>query len=350
MICKKCGKQNPDHVRFCGACGTPVYTASDGKIVSVGKKKTLPVKKLLVCAVSLAVVAVVIILASSLFGKKTVWLVTKEVWREGSIKDVVAYAYDEQGRLVEYKDDLGELRYIYENNRIVEAEGDRDLYLEYGYDRKGNLETVEGDGFEAEVTCDKNGRVLEMEFEGDRNLSIEYSYHDNGCIREAELREGDYRYIWSYSASGKILEKVIYYSGELYSTYAYEYDSEDRLLEYTIEKHMIGFSVTECWEYDKKGNWVGYVMRYDGEDVIECEVTGDSTTREAVVTWASVDFIEEGDTYIEETYDKYGNLIEQVTYGDQKVKITWEYEKRKVSPENVINDIYVDPRFCLFLN
>lgn len=29
MICKKCGKELPDEVKFCGACGTPVTSLSD---------------------------------------------------------------------------------------------------------------------------------------------------------------------------------------------------------------------------------------------------------------------------------------------------------------------------------
>lgn len=29
MICKKCGKELPDEVKFCGACGTPVASLSE---------------------------------------------------------------------------------------------------------------------------------------------------------------------------------------------------------------------------------------------------------------------------------------------------------------------------------
>lgn len=350
MFCNKCGKQIPDNTKFCGVCGTPVRVTPVSKTVPVKKPKTtLSVKKLFPWAAALVAAVLVVVLVSSLFGKKTVWLVTKEVWRSDGFKDVVEYSYDKDGRLLEYKDDLGEMRYEYEDGRVVAVEWDGDDYLEYIYDKKGNLVSVEHDVFEAEVTCDKKGRVVEMEFEGDREMTVEYSYHDNGCIEEVKQKTDGYTQIWTYSPTGKLLEEEYYIPDGKYSTKTYEYDSEDRLVEYTRKIHTIDYSMKEIWEYDKKGNWVGYIRNYNGDDLIECEVTGDSTHREAIVTWSAVNFVEEGDTYIEETYDKHGNLIEQITYGENKVRITWEYEKRKIPRNEAVGDLLTDPRYCLFL-
>ena len=412
MFCKKCGNQLPDGAKFCGVCGTVIQAQADpipcttpvdrqeasytiplmreevpvSKTSPVQKtapvqRKPLPVKKLLIGVAALALVVLVVVLVSSLFGGKTVYLITESVSNSEVGKYTSEYAYDEDGHLTEYSysakykdwyadylDDFSySWTYEYEDGRIVAAEfedNDTSFDLEYIYDKDGNLEAVESDDFEGEVTCDKEGRIVEMEFEGDREASLECSYYDNGILKEMEYTRGKYRYVYVYDEAGRTLEYTSYNDGEKAATYAYEYDSDGNVLEDDYKYYYNGklsSANLKTWEYDKNGTLIAYTeKRTSGNDklTIECEVTGDETTKEWVITKLSgdkeafssvTDYLKKGDTYMEETYDEYGNCIEQITYGETKSKVTWEYMEFK-GPKDYLKPFKTDPEFCQFLD
>lgn len=403
MFCKKCGAKLAEGAKFCGVCGTVVRAQADPipNTAPVDRdevsytiplvreeepkperqKKPLPVKKLLIGVAALAVVVLVVVLVSSLFGGKTVYLTTESVSNSEVAKYTSEYAYDEDGNLTEYsysakyKDWYAEYlddysyswTYEYEDGRIVAAEfeGDNESFeLEYIYDKKGNLEAIESDDFEGEVTCDEKGRILEMEFDGDREVTMECSYFDNGVLQEMEYTRGDYRYVYVYNERGQTLEYTSYNKGEKATVYTYEYDDDGNRLEYDYKYYFNGRlsnSTYETWEYDKKGNLIAHTeKRTSGDDklTIECEVVGDETFKEWVITKISgdkeafssiTDYLKKGDTYMEESYDAFGNCIERITYGETKDKTTWEYMEFK-GPRDYLKSFTTDPQFCQFLD
>lgn len=407
MICKKCGNTLKEGAKFCNACGAPVH-AQPAPIPSTApvnredtgytiplvreaapvqnaapvSKKPFPVKKLLLAVAAVAVVVLVVVLASSLFGGKTVYLLTEHMdYDESFSKYTVTYEYDDDGNMVEYRyqvkyldwysDYLDDIDYTwsyeYEDGRIVAAEYDGDdlsFELEYIYDKKGNLETVESDDFEGEVTCDDKGRIIEMEFDGDIEESLECSYYDNGMIKELEYTSGSFRYVILYSETGKTLESTTYDDGEKFSETTNEYDDKDRHLEYEYKYYYNGklsSSTHKTWEYDKKGNLVAFTMKRtsDGDKLtMECDVVTDGDTKEYVITKLSGDkeafssitkYLEKGDVYMEETYDEHGNCVEQIIYGSSENELTWEYQEFKVS-KNFIDYNPSAPQFCQFLD
>lgn len=403
MFCKKCGNKLADGAKFCGVCGTlvqaqpdpipntapvdrddisytiPLVREEDPK--PAPQKKPLPVKKLLTGVAALAAVVLIVVLAVSLFGGRTVYLTTKSVSNSDVGKYVSEYGYDKDGNLTEYSysakykdwyadylDDYSySWTYEYEDGRIVAAEYEGDSYsfeLEYIYDKNGILEAVESDDFEGEVTCDKKGRILEMEFEGDVEVTMECSYYDNGVLHEQEHTEGNYRYSYVYNERGQTLEYTYYYKGQKSTSYTYEYDSDGNRLEYDYKSYYGGelsTSTLETWEYDKKGNLIAYTEKRtndDGKLTIECEVITDGDTKEWVITKISgdkeafpsiTDYLKKGDTYMEETYDASGNPIERITYGETKTKNTWEYLEFK-GPGDYLKPFTTDPQFCQFLD
>ena len=411
MFCKKCGNQLADGAKFCGVCGAsqevqanaipefpPVqreemsYTiplvreeepVSKKVAVSKPSKKPLPMKKILVGVAALAVVVLLVVLAGSLFGGKTVYLTTEIVDNDDEFAEYVSeYAYDEDGHLIEYSysaeykgwyaDYLDDFSYTYsyeyEDGRIVAAEydaGDESFDLEYIYDKDGNLEAVESDDFEGEVTCDDKGRIVEMEFDGDREVSMECSYHDNGILAEMDYTRGNYRYVYVYDENGRTLEYNSYSNGEKSTSRTYEYNEDGKIVEEDYKYYYNGNlnnAEVETWEYDKKGNLIAYTSkRSDSKGqklTMECEVITDEDTKEWVITKLSgdkgafpsiTDYLEKGDTYQEETYDEHGNCIERVIYGESENEITYEYMELKV-PKNYLKPFATDPEFCQFLD
>lgn len=403
MFCKKCGSKLADGVKFCGVCGALVQPQADPipntapvdrddvsytiplvreeEPKAARQKKPLPVKKLLIGVAALAVVILAVVLVSILFGGKTVYLETEYVSNSDVAKYVSEYAYDEDGNLTEYSysakykdwyadylDDYSySWTYEYEDGRIVAAEyrynGDSHE-LEYIYDKKGNLETVESDDFEGEVTCDEKGRILEMEFEGDVEVSVECSYFDSGVLQEMEHTQGNYRYMYVYNEDGQTLEYTYYYKGKKSTSYTYEYDGDGNTLEYHYKSYdggEVSSSTLKNWEYDKKGNLTDYTEKRTSGDnklTIECEVIGDGNAKEWVITKISgdkeafssiTDYLEKGDTYMEESYDANGNCIERITYGETKTKVTLEYMEFK-APKGYQIPYTTDPQFCQFLD
>lgn len=408
MFCKKCGNKLADGAKFCGVCGTVVQAQADpipnttpvdrdnvsytiplvreekaakAAAVTKGGKNSLPMKKLLLGVAALAVVVLVVVLISSLFGGRTVYLTTESISNSEVGKNTSEYVYDEDGNLVEYSysakykdwyadylDDYSySWTYEYEDGRIVAAEYEYNkdsVELEYIYDKKGNLETVESDDFEGEVTCDDKGRIVEMEFDGDLEVSMECSYFDNGVLKEMEYTRGNYRYVYVYNERGQTLEYTSYNKGQKSTVYTYEYDEDGNRLEYDYKyyyNNRLSSSTYETWEYDKKGNLIAYTeKRTSGDDklTIECEVVGDENVKEWVITKLSgdkeafssiTDYLKKGDTYMEETYDEHGNCIERITYGETKNKNTWEYQEFK-APKGYLIPYTSDPQFCQFID
>lgn len=405
MFCKKCGNKLADGAKFCGVCGTlvqaqpdpipntapvdrddisytiPLVREEDPK--PAPQKKPLPVKKLLTGVAALAAVVLIVVLAVSLFGGKTLYLLTKYVDNDDEFaKYVNEYVYDKDGHLVEYSysskyrgwyaDYLDDIKYSwsyeYEDGRIVAAEyndGSDSFELEYIYDKKGNLKSVESDDFEGEVSCDKEGRIVEMEVDGDRKVTMECSYHDNGVLAEMEYTRGNYSYKYAFNEQGQTLEYTSYNKGEKSVVHTYEYNADNKLVEEDYKYYYNGKlsnSELETWEYDKKGNLIGYTSkRTDSKGnklTMECEVVGNATNKEWVITKLSgdkeafpsvTDYLKKGDTYQEETYDKHGNVIERIIYGESENEITYEYMEFK-APRNYLEPSTDDPQFCQFLD
>ena len=175
MFCKKCGNPLKEGAKFCGACGTVVQTqaapASNAKaeasedigytiplvreeapvkkaapVAKPVTQKALPVKKILIAVAAVAVVVLLVVLASSLFGGRTVYLQTHDQENSDIGKYITEYEYDEDGNLVEYTysckykgwyaDYLDDFKYSwtyeYEDGRIIAAEyDDNDISFKY---------------------------------------------------------------------------------------------------------------------------------------------------------------------------------------------------------------------------
>lgn len=349
MTCNYCGSQLHEGAQFCGVCGRQQPSPAPGK--------KRPGKGLIITLVAAVLAGASAFLPD--FGGSTEYLRTGYTIESDSWDDEYSYKYDEEGRLVrysnvcEYKGDLeylGEYKesweYEYEDGRIVAAEFENEDFsfeLEYTYDKDGNLKSVESDDFEGDVECDEEGRITQIEVDGIFDFYGEYSYYDNGMLKELETRSDGVKTVESYDEEGRLLESKVYFNGDINNTSEYVYNDKGKLESCTLCYYSAYYDTkTETvysYEYDKKGNAVGYFIEFSENDAklnVECKVETEDNVMTYVITKISGDEeaapyitenLKKGDTYMEVERDDHGNLVRSTAYASGKTETTYTYKE-----------------------
>lgn len=369
MICPKCGKAFPQGAKFCGSCGTAASSAPAVTHRQPRRKKHLPAKKLLLPVFCVAALAVVIVLAVTVFGKKTVYLTSETVTDNPTMTQTVKTEYDELGQVVstkttaKYHDEDMTLynstyqrKYEYdENGRLLSVKvksGSETYKIEYDYDKNGLPRSIECDGAEAEVACDKNGRITEISWESG---SAEYSYHKNGALEEAELDYGTVAYRYVYDEAGNQLEMTTYVLGEKQSVEESTYNEDGQLLTQTSLSYSEGKKISEIttvYRYDRSGLPEQIELQVSTEVydiVLYMQAEEDGLRREFYIVDASADreameeigvddteefleFLDEkldGEPMMVTEYDEHGNVLKLVTAFNSS-ETSYEYTAVKV--------------------
>ena len=137
--------------------------------------------------------------------------------RNGEHFDTDTYAYDDQGRVVEYKDGtMYVYRYVYDGKTTRKQDLNKDgtVYSENVY------------------TYDDNGKLIKEEYFEEDKLShyYEYTRNDAGKLLEKceyDMEDGvaelDSKVVNTYDSNGNLADKKIYEDGELEAHYVYTY-------------------------------------------------------------------------------------------------------------------------------
>jgi len=371
MFCPKCGKEIPEGNRFCGSCGAAAQPSTSSAPRKPQKppreKKKLPLKKLLIPVLCLAVLAAVIFAASALFGRKTVYLVSRQVTDNAALKQSIKTEYDELGRTVSVKntykyhsmseyDSTFQKEYTFDKDGqvlSVEVRDGGDAYeLEYNYDKNGVLESIECGRQEAEVECDKDGRITEISWD---DGGVEYSYFKSGALEEIDLDYDTVAYNYVYDEDGHLLEQTNYVLGEKQSVTRSVYTKDGKLSVQESLSYAEGKLISEIvttYYYDKSGlpERIELTVTMDGDDIsLYLEAEDDGLLREFYVVDAEADkailedygeddlddFLEmidehlDGDPMMAMEYDEQGNLLESRTMVSPS-ETTYEYVAVKV--------------------
>lgn len=144
-------------------------------------------------------------------------LVKVECTRNGEPFDTDTYTYDDQGRLVDYRDgNFSNYHYVYEGNITKEqdVQDDGAVYSETVYTYDGNGKLIKEEYFEKgellhyyEYTRNDAGKVLE---------TCRYDMYD-------DVAQMDRKSVNTYDSNGNLTEKKVYTSGELSNHYVYTY-------------------------------------------------------------------------------------------------------------------------------
>ena len=361
MFCKNCGSRLPDGAKFCGSCGTKVqWQEAPVAAPQKPRQKKGSAKKYLIPLALILVLALGVSLVLPLLGGNPVYLKTRTTQVDALNEMEYNWEFDKNGNLTGYSYDISYRGYLedqegihfswayeYEDGQIVGAEyedNERSFELEYIYDKNGHLEAVEGNNFEGEVECDRNGRILEVKFD-DIGRRGEYAYYDNGMMEEMDYTQGNKRYCILFREDGQILEKVLYYNGQKYSATEYVYTDDGDVQEMAICVYHNGEIVTESTqttEYNSKGDIVGYAVKMEntsGKLTLECEVERNGNELEYIITKLSdrdnFTQLEKGDTFMVQTYDDHGNLVHATSYLNGESNTEHEYIAFK-APRNYI--------------
>ena len=214
-------------------------------------------------------------------------------------------AFDKKGNLTEKTDStnyglLGgkekyTISYSYAKNGFVTKEAGKSSVgkdnFSYKYDKKGNLVSVQGNGYSKSNTYDKNGRL----------------------IKSVEVFK-----------MGKETSKCVT---------KHTYDSKGRLLKETrSESGKDGFNESNTFSYDKKGNVTKLVYRYEDEDGVEKTIeTYTYDSRGNITKYVSVDVDIDGEKSKSSAtfaYDKKDRVIKASYSADLiKMKMSIEYDK-----------------------
>ena len=219
--------------------------------------------------------------------------------------------YDELGRVKSYTDGNGQkLTYSYdEYDRIEKITYPKGREVTYGYDTEDNITRVsDNKGITAEFTVDAAGNILSCK----RSDGTESAY--------------------TYDANDNLIELKNTSKGAEVSTYAYEYDKEDRITKETAQQE--GKKTITTFTYDKAGQLSGYTKNTDGTlrtttytynaAGSRMSVTKGGNEGTITVTYNKDNQViaeknsKTGDK-IKYVYDDNGNLIEKKTKGKSTV-------------------------------
>lgn len=368
MFCPKCGTPIPEGGRFCGSCGAPAQqnTPATPKKPPRGKKP-LALKKLLIPVLCLVLAAGAVFAATAIFGQKTMYLVSRQITDNATLKQTVKTEYDEQGRKASVKntskyhamsqyDSTFQQEYTYDDDgRLISVEiriDGESRELEYHYDKNGNLKSIECGDREAEVECDKDGRITEISWE---EGSAEYSYFKSGAVKEVEIDYGTASYSYVYDEDGHLLEQTNYVMGEKQTVTESAYNKDGKLSSQSIRSYADGkliSDITTAHIYDKSGlpSEIHLTISMDGNDgTLYLKAEDDDLLREFFVVDAELDkglledagvddteeFLEmveenlDGEPMMVMEFDEHGNTLLSKTMAGN-TETTYEYVAVKV--------------------
>ncbi len=378
----------------------PIYEPEPQPAAPVKKKKRA--KPILITILALVLVAAIAVAGFLVFGKKTVYLVTKTVVDYGNYTSTTRYDYDEDGRLTKikhaYEFDIDyysgdyEIAYSYNDDGSLKyctfkTDGES-VKIEYVY-KKGTLSDLkikstsnDSADMDFDVECTKEGQleyVALLDEDGDPYRIYEFKYHDNGVVKKSTYTYGSSYHnretVNVFNEDGKVIERIYAYDGEQSLRYVYDYDeegrqilqesynSEDELqsrmkMEYTFKKSLFksdkltGMVITvesRMEDGDLQEVTLTFECEWDGK---ECTLTVDDIDgdREAIRDMEDGGF-DEDDFRILLEYDENGNLLKSklilnddttqtTTYTYEEVKVPRKY--KQISPEN-------DPMYLYYL-
>ena len=365
------------------------------------KKRAKPV---IITILALVLVAALAVAGFMIFGKKTVYLVTKTVVNNGSYTSTTRYDYDEDGRLTKIKYDYEysydtsfsdgyEIAYSYNDDGTLKyctfkQDGEILLKIEYTY-KSGTLSGLKikdaADHMEdqdIEADCNSDGQleyVALLDEDGEPYIIYEFKYHDNGIIKKYTYTydRGSYgREMEShYNEDGKLIEQTYSYDGEQSWRYVYDYDEEGRQIlqesydaddelqsrtkmDYSFKKSLFkpdkltGLTITtegRTDDGDLQEVVITLACEWDGN---ECTLTVEDIDgdREAIRDLEESGFDEDTFKILLE-FDENNNLLKSkvfldddntqtTTYTYEEVKVPRKY--RQIDPEN-------DPMYLYFL-
>jgi len=360
MKCPKCQNELQAQSRFCSFCGAqlepvrqpveqlhyqqpaapqpqfqqPVYQQPTyaqqvyqdrqkamAHTASPGKKK-LPVLMIVIAAAVLLVCAAALVLGL-VFSSRTVYLVSEQVTENQTSVTTYSYAYTDDGKLAFYQ---MEIEYKSDYSYMEDICNS----VSYSYDKKSNLESVEfevnGESYEYEYVYNKDGSLKALEGE---DQEFEIKCDEKGRITSVKSADDDsFSGKYSYHDNG-ILKKITVTSGS--AEMEYRYNEQGRLLSEEVKYNGSKTYYTEN-TYDKDGNILENVVEaYSGGVLAQTTTTTYAYEAGLPVSYeieislddASVALLfETGDEGPERIFD----LVEVKTEGEDMDQIAEELE------------------------
>ena len=200
------------------------------------------------------------------------------------------YSYDALGRITEMKDDIGTIRYTYdENGNVLTVSETQGLFdtkeikrtydcmnrvtsytdyngntIAYGYDELGNRISLTYPGGEiVRYSYDKNGKLLSVT---DPDGAVtRYAYDKNGRMSKVTRPDGSEE-SFTYNTAGQLTEQVDEAAdGSVIHHYTYTYDAYGNVTEMTGKKaadYSVLKNVSMTYDADNR------LITYNGEEVL----------------------------------------------------------------------------------
>ena len=375
----------------------PMTPPAPAPVQPAKKKKKKAGKVFLIIGIILLVLAAAAA-AFLLFGKKTVYVLTKDVTTSND-SDVTAYRYkyDEAGRIVkityEYEILEGtynhgwEISYEYDDDGLLEyAKFESDSYsyntkITYSYDDDGTLTGIKSadlvekyDANKMKVSCDDEGRFKRIAFldsNGNEIRSWEFKYHENGVIKKSTLSytysyyyyDFDYEYITEYNEEGKTIEITCNTDGAMSYRYVFDYDEKGNLClreNYDSNNELsYRLKIDSTYRLNKLASLTITMENpniEDGEKVqvyFDCKWSGRTCTLTVDKVKGNEDLLSDMDPDdVEITFeiDKHGNLLEYEICADDEVieRKVCEYQAIKVKRNTPKSELTSNPLYLYF--
>jgi uncharacterized protein YuzE len=418
MICTHCGHRIPDGYRFCDACGKPVTTPD----INTPQQKAIPVvfdepaptptehsvevpmeapvaspkRKKWVLPLSIGILVLVLTAAAAaflLFGKQTVYLMTKSVTTNIYTSNTHRYDYDEEGRLTKLKYQVAytgssnysyqyEIAYSYNDEGNIKTATfkaeEETIKIEYVY-KKGvlsdlKIKSSDFDG-DIEVDCSKKGFIESIELideDGDSIGAFSFKYYENGTIKKSTLKNGLQKTVSQFNEAGKVTEATTYYNNEQRIRYVYDYDKDGNMIlqetydaddqlqtrlkmEYTFKKQRLDTLKMriEGPSNDDKDKIVGVNLLFESEwDGLEgtMTITDIDGDKEFIENLEDQEYdLEDLELLLE--YDENGNLCAYELYLDGEIGMSaqYSYEAYKLPRRYQQPNPQNDPLYLYFL-
>lgn len=284
MFCTKCGKQIPDHAKFCKYCGASTTGPVREEPVTFQKKnKTAGIFWMILLVLFLLILIGAGIFLLTHMDKNEVGRNENETIHESSDEIIEEEPNIEEDADLE-KDTEKEVSYVLSSSTRYSSSGKiRDTW-EYTYDEDGNCISYR--------YTDEEGTVREGRYE--------YEYDDSDVMTVRK----------EYTDSG-ILSCEIYYDEEenVRENIEYIYDDQGRL--------------TEEIHFDQDEN--EQIFTYRGDGIYFLSYRSEKSGEQQIIT----EYREDGSVEYTEICDKYGQLIREAGYdsnGQMEWENKWTYE------------------------
>lgn len=393
MFCQNCGAQLRDEAKFCDKCGTALQSAvripqptpepvqpilpltpepvqvpvqpAPAEVPQKPKKKKSPIAIAAVICLVLIAALVIGLVSPAIFGKETVYVLTKSTrYDEDGIEvERYEYEYDEYAQLLQTEQYYIELVEKYDPELDVtywdhDEDSKMAVYFskDYEYDDYGNCVYSKYEDrynykytYEYDYSYDDDGIVeaytqSKPEYDGLMDSDYEVSTED-GLITKIVLKTEDYTRIYAeyeYDDEGRLTQEFSFrpdqsflneyeYDGDLLTRVERSYGRATTTTSGKLETDWFGSIVFDL-EYDDKDRLIQILAEdNDGEKLwkrtFEYDKKGYPTAMKHTY------YTDEGaDVYKEKyTCDKYGNIIEMENSDSERVE--YEYEKLKVTKQ-----------------